>query len=209
MNFYYDITLDFLERNYNFYEVLETDKFMNIKKIPLFQVNNKIIKDFVLNKVKVDNSFLNMIYNKTITQEGIIEYATILADKNNAIAFQFDKEGFCINYSPLRIIDEINLLEVVYSIKNISINYEIIKTYPLNNNLRREEIIKKGIKEEIDKLYNEKNFRKLQFLYLEWFNVLEKDINKIYKNMNAKLKEKINNNEEKIYKIIKISSNKV
>ncbi len=209
MNFYYDITLDFLENNYNFYDVLASDNFLNIKKIPLFQVNNKVIKDFILNKVQVDQEFLELIHNKTNTSEKIIEYATILADKNNAMAFMFDKDGYSISCSPLRINDELNLLEVVYTIKNININYAIINQKNMVQKLRQEEVIKNNIKEEIDKLYQEKNLKKLQFLYLEWFNNLEKDIDKIYKDMNNKLNNKITYVEEKIYKIIKLSYNKV
>lgn len=209
MNFYYDITLDFLENNYSFYEIEKTDNFVEVKKIPLFQVSNKVLKDFINNKVKVNQDFLNIIYNKTMLKNSYMEYACILADKNNAIALEFNEEGIVTKYSSLSLMDELNLLEVIYTIKNIDIDYSIISKNHKSMTLRKENIIKDIIKKEITKLYNDKNISKLQFLYLEWFDDLESDIDKIYKTMLDKLKDNISKKEEKISKIIEMSYNNV
>ncbi len=209
MNFYYDITLDFLENSYSFYEIEKTDNFVEVKKIPLFQVSNKVLKDFINNKVKVNQDFLNIIYNKTMLKNSYIEYACILADKNNAIALEFNEEGIVTKYSSLSLMDELNLLEVIYTIKNIDIDYNIISKNSKSMTLRKENIIKDIIKKEITKLYNDKNISKLQFLYLEWFDDLESDIDKIYNTMLDKLKDNISKKEEKISKIIEMSYNNV
>ena len=209
MNFYYDITLDFLENNYSFYEIEKTDNFVEVKKIPLFQVGNKVLKDFINNKVKVNQDFLNIIYNKTMLKNSYLEYACILADKNNAIALEFNEEGIVTKYSSLSLMDELNLLEVIYTIKNIDIDYSIISKNHKSMTLRKENIIKDIIKKEITKLYNDKNISKLQFLYLEWFDDLESDIDKIYNTMIDKLKDNISKKEEKISKIIEMSYNNV
>lgn len=209
MNFYYDITLDFLENNYPFYEVCENDSFSYIKKIPLFQITSKVLKELVLNKVKVSNDFLKIIENKTHTEKGIIKYACILADKNNALAFIFDDEGISINYSALSLNDELNLLEVIYTIKNIDLEYEVIEKKKTNNDLRKEMNMRSIINQEIDKLYQEKNKSKLQFLYLEWFNNYEEDVTKIYQKMKKQIQEQLGNKEENIFHIIEISYNNV
>ena len=209
MNFYYDITLDFLENSYSFYEIEKTDNFVEVKKIPLFQVSNKVLKDFINNKVKVNQDFLNIIYNKTMLKNSYMEYACILADKNNAIALEFNEEGIVTKYSSLSLMDELNLLEVIYTIKNIDIDYSIISKNHKSMTLRKENIIKDIIKKEITKLYNDKNISKLQFLYLEWFDDLESDIDKIYNTMIDKLKDNISKKEEKISKIIEMSYNNV
>lgn len=209
MNFYYDITLDFLENSYSFYEIEKTDNFVEVKKIPLFQVSNKVLKDFINNKVKVNQDFLNIIYNKTMLKNSYLEYACILADKNNAIALEFNEEGIVTKYSSLSLMDELNLLEVIYTIKNIDIDYSIISKNHKSMTLRKENIIKDIIKKEITKLYNDKNISKLQFLYLEWFDDLESDIDKIYNTMIDKLKDNISKKEEKISKIIEMSYNNV
>lgn len=209
MNFYYDIALDFLENNYLFYDVAKTDKFWSIKKIPLFQVSSKTLQDFNLNKIQVDATFLKMIENKTVTATGKIKYAAILADKNSAEAYLFNDEGVVTHYSPLALVDEINLLEVIYTIKNIEINYEIKGKNKINPDLRQEKYLQNLIKEEIIKLYHQKNLLKLQFLYLEWFDILETNIDVIYNKMLAALNEKIDAQAEKIGKIIEMSYNHV
>ena len=209
MNFYYDIALDFLENNYLFYDVAKTDKFWSIKKIPLFQVSSKTRQDFNLNKIQVDATFLKMIENKTVTATGKIKYAAILADKNSAEAYLFNDEGVVTHYSPLALVDEINLLEVIYTIKNIEINYEIKGKNKINPDLRQEKYLQNLIKEEIIKLYHQKNLLKLQFLYLEWFDILETNIDVIYNKMLAALNEKIDAQAEKIGKIIEMSYNHV
>ncbi len=209
MNFYYDITLDFLENSYSFYEMEKNDNFIEVKKIPLFQVSNKVLKDFINNKVQVTKDFLNIIYNKTMLKNNYIEYACILADKNNAIALEFNSDGIINKYSALSLTDELNLLEVIYTIKSIDIEYNIVSKNPKNTILRKEYIIKDNIRKEVTKLYNDKNISKLQFLYLEWFDDLENDIDKIYNTMINKLKDNISQKEEKISKIIEMSYNNV
>ena len=209
MNYYYDLTLDFLENSYPFYEIQESDEFLNIKKIPLFQVDSKTLKDFLLYQVKVDQEFLDQIKNKTITTNGPITYATILADKNNAWAFKFKKSGECVNYSALALKEELNLLEVIYTVKKINITYEKLRKKAKNKFSRKEEKIKKLILEELTKLYKECNVAKMQYLYLEWCDKLEEDIKVIYEDMQKKINNFVGEKEEKVSKLIEISYNNV
>ena len=209
MNYYYDLTLDFLENNYPFYEVDKTDEFIKVKKIPFFQVDSKVLKDFLLNKVKVEESFLNVIKNKTVKENNETLNAVLLADKNNVVAFNFDNEGNLTGYSPITISEELNILEIIYSVKKIEIEYEKIRKNKKSLLTRKEEKIKNIIIKEITKLYEENNLAKLQYLYLEWCDVLENDINLIYENMLNKINKEIDKKEEKIYQIIELSHNNV
>ena len=209
MNYYYDLTLDFLENSYPFYEIQESDEFLNVKKIPLFQVDSKTLKDFLLYQVKVDREFLDQIKNKTVTMTGTITYAVILADKNNAWAFKFQKTGECINYSALALKEELNLLEVIYTVKKINITYEKLNKITKNKLTRKEEKIKNLILKELSKLYAEHNDVKMQYLYLEWCDKLESDINVIYEDMQKKINNFVGEKEEKISKLIEISYNNV
>ena len=177
MNYYYDLTLDFLENNYPFYEVDKADEFIKVKKVPFFQVDSKVLKDFLLNKVKVEESFLNVIKNKTIKENNETLNAVLLADKNNVVAFNFDNEGNLTGYSPIAISEELNILEIIYSVKKIEIEYEKLSKNKKSLLTRKEEKIKNIIIKEITKLYEENNLAKLQYLYLEWCDVLENDIN--------------------------------
>lgn len=208
MNYYYDITLDFLENNYPFYEIEKSDNFSQIKKIPLFQVENNILQDFLLNEIKVSQKFLDLIKDETLAKNEAITYAVILADKNNAVAFKFNSDGEVIAYSPLSLNEELNLLEVIYTVKTIAIDYEIKKLKAKIKN-RKEEKIRNIILKEIAKLYQEKNISKLQFLYLEWHGTLENDIDLIYKNIKDKVIKQIGKKEENLVKIIEMSYNHV
>ena len=49
MNYYYDLVLNFNETAFMFYEWNENDVIELIKKIPLFSVNNKVLKDLIYN----------------------------------------------------------------------------------------------------------------------------------------------------------------
>lgn len=209
MNYYYDIVLNFLENNYMFYEWDELDDIEYIKKIPLFQVSSQVFKDFYSNNIMVDGDFLKCIENKTIKRDGNLKFACILADKNNAFAYEFDEDGNIITRSSLVLIDELNLLDYLYTIPIKDINYKIRGKLITKNSIREVDKIKKIINMEIDKLYKENCIDKLNFLYLEWFNKKEMDINIIYNNMKNKLKKEISEDEVKIYNIIKLSYNNV
>ena len=60
-----------------------------------------------------------------------------------------------------------------------------------------------------NKCQEDKNYNKLKFIFLEWFNYLEDDPNNIIKLIKEKLKLPITNKELEIYKIIKLSYNNV
>ena len=65
MNFYYDIVVNFQENNYMFYEWAESDVLEYIKRVPIFQVTTKVLRDLINNNIEVDKEFLDSIYNKT------------------------------------------------------------------------------------------------------------------------------------------------
>lgn len=209
MNYYYDINLDFFPNKVFFYDVDRKDKFSLIKKIPIFLVNEKIIKDLIMFNVKVDNTFLELINNKTIVDKEKINYACILTDKNNAWAFSFNEYGHNIAISPLPINDELNILEVIYTIKKIDITYEKISKRIINKGCRIEEKIKNIIIKEIEKIEKENDIEKLKYLYLEWFDKKEVDSNTMIKEIKNKLNGEITNIEEKVSKIIEMSYNNV
>lgn len=209
MNYYYDVVLNFLENSYLFYEWDELDNIEYIKKIPLFQVDSQTFHDFFEFKVKVDSEFLEEIENKTIKKNGKLKYACLLADKNNAYAYEFDESGFVITRSSLVLNDELSLIDYIYTVQTREIKYEKFEKLKSNKETRISSKIKKFINLEIEKLYQEKNEDKLKFLYLEWFNKKENNIDKIYKEMVNKLKKEISEEEISIYNIIKLSYNNV
>lgn len=210
MNYYYDIILNYQENYYMFYEWDEEDCFDIIKKIPIFHVSSQTITSFLYNIIKVDSSFLKLIENKTKTKQNtILLYSCIISDGKNNLALEFNKLGEVINKSSLQVEDEINLNEYICGIELFKINYKIIKYQKPSSNIRQEEKIKRILNIEINNMYKNKEYSKLKYIYLEWFNEINNDLNYIYNKMINKIKDNLTESEYHIYEIIKLSYNNV
>ena len=209
MNYYYDIVLNFQEKNYMFYEWEEEDSIDIIKKIPIFQVNIKTFKDLINNEINVDLEFLKSIENKTELKNKTLKYVALFVSKNGAIALEFNNEGKSIYRSFLQVDDELGAIEMLFTLPVYKLNYTILKKISISKNLRKEDNIKNFIKKEIDLLYNNKEIDKLKYLYNEWFLKDNDDILKIYNEMNKKLQDKLSDREITIYNLIRLSYNNV
>lgn len=209
MNYYYDIILNFLDTNYLFYDWEEQDNIEYVKKIPIFQVTSKKFKEIYQNNGYVSLEFLKEIENKTILKNDKLKYACLIADKNNALALEFSEEGQIITRSSLTLKDEISLLDYLYPVPVKDIPFTITSKIKINSDLRKCQKIKKFISLELKRLEEEQNIAKLKYLYLEWFNELEDNVDKMKERMHKKLAKGINEEEIKIYNIIKLSYNNV
>lgn len=209
MNYYYDLVLNFNETAFMFYEWNENDVIELIKKIPLFSVNNKVLKDLIYNEIVVDKEFLNLIEDKCELKNGTLKYVALFASKNGAIALEFKNDGKSISRSFLQVDDEIGVTEMLYTIPLFKFDYTLGQKIKINKNLRIEEDIKKFIELEIDSLYKKGNFDKLKYLYNEWFLKDSDDLNIIYKDMKEKLKGDLTDKEMNIYNLIRLSYNNV
>ena len=65
MSYIYDILLNLNNVILDFYDWNEDDKVVHIKKAPIFLVNTKFINDLTYNKLKISQSLMSKIYNKT------------------------------------------------------------------------------------------------------------------------------------------------
>lgn len=209
MNYYYDLVLNFNETAFMFYEWNENDVIEFIKKIPLFSVNNKVLKDLIYNEIVVDKEFLNLIEDKCELKNGTLKYVALFASKNGAIALEFNNDGKSISRSFLQVDDEIGVTEMLYTIPLFKFDYTLGQKIKINKNLRIEEDIKKFIELEIDSLYKKGNFDKLKYLYNEWFLKDSDDLSIIYKDMKEKLKGDLTDKEMNIYNLIRLSYNNV
>ena len=209
MNYYYDLVLNFNETAFMFYEWNENDVIEFIKKIPLFSVNNKVLKDLIYNEIVVDKEFLNLIEDKCELKNGTLKYVALFASKNGAIALEFKNDGKSISRSFLQVDDEIGVTEMLYTIPLFKFDYTLGQKIKINKNLRIEEDIKKFIELEIDSLYKKGNFDKLKYLYNEWFLKDSDDLSIIYKDMKEKLKGDLTDKEMNIYNLIKLTINNV
>ncbi len=213
MYYYYDILLNFGDDNalYEFYEWEEKDNIDFVKKIPLFRVSGEVLKDQMKYKTKFDTELLERIKNKTILKSSSknLENTFLICDTKSALALELNEEGEVISRSKLILGDELNLSEIMFTMKETKMNYEKLEKYQSRVELRQIEEIKKLIKCEINTLYESKNSSKLKYLYYEWFNKTCDNINTIIKEMNHVLKTTYDENLERIYQLIKMSYNKV
>lgn len=214
MNYYYDIILNWSEKDfYNFYEWNDFDYLELIKKIPFIKIKHKSLIDIWSNNIKINSEFLNNLKDKTLVSNKNtickIKYACLFTDNKNIIAIEFNEYGESISRSKLLLNDEINALEVSYSLRETEIEYEIIEKIEESKTLRQVNEAKRIINLEINNLYQNKELSKLRYLFYEYTGEKCEDINKIY---HILINELNNNFSEKffiIYDIIKLSYHKV
>ncbi|MBQ7030963.1 MAG: DUF3603 family protein [Bacilli bacterium] len=210
MNYYYDVLLNFQEKYCMFYEWDEQDEIEFIKKIPLYHIDSKTYVDLFSNKIKITGDLLKHIENKTkLKSNNFLEYAAIFSDGKNSIALEFNNKGEVINKSSLMLEDELNINEFMYSINLSELNYEIINSEIRYKETRQELKIKRILKLEIDSMYRNNELSKMKYIYLEWFNELLDNIDKMYNNMINKIKDNLSDKEYEIYELIKLSYNNV
>ena len=210
MDYYYDILLNFQDNYTMFYEWDSEDEINYIKKIPLMHVDAKTLINFISKKIIVDEEFLKLIENKTkLKGNNTLKYTCIFSDGKNSIALEFQDNGEVLSKSSLILEDELNINEFMYNIMLKKINYKIIKDDEINNETRQDLKIKRILKLEINSIYERKEYSKLKYLYLEWFQELLPSIDEMYHNMLNKLNNKLTEKEYSIYELIKMSYNNV
>lgn len=214
MNYYYDIILNWNEKKIlEFYEWDDTDPLELIKKIPIFRIKHKTFIDISTHISKVNTDFLTSIEDKTIISGknivNKIPYAAIFTDNKNVIAIEFNENGISTNFSKLLVDDELNILEIAYTLKDCDLSFELIKPIKRSTCLRQEEEAKKIIKLELDNLYEKKDIHKLKYLYYEYKSEKEEDIDEIYQTLKSKIEEEFNQDILKLYYIIKLSYHNV
>lgn len=213
MNYYYDIILNWGENKaYDFYEWNDYDYLELLKKIPLIKVKHKTFLDLSSNNVKVTAEFLESIHDKTLVSDKKTFKridACLFTDTKNVIALEFNQEGREINRSKLLLDDELNVLEVIYGMKETSIEYEIIEKIKTDNTLRQIDEAQKLILLEVNNLYKNKEIDKLKYLYYEYKKENIDNVEYIYESILKDLKSPFNQEILKLYYIIKLSYHKV
>lgn len=188
MDYIYDIVLNFQNNYYDFYEWKAEDKIINIKKIPVYKVNNE--------------NYLNLKYNEVILDRKIIPKQIkmfLITNDIEVMGLLLDNEGKVIKRSSLLLDEADEVLEEKETIKPMPIKYKknILKFHTLNNRLNIEK------RQYLENFFSHINIKNdeylLKYIYYEIYNKEEDNLNKIYQ----KLVELINNDINKIYKTIK------
>ena len=184
-----DITLNFLDKFYPFYEWLDDDNIEIFEKVFVYKVRPNILQDLINNVIKIDLKYLK-------------DVPLVFTDEYEFVAIDFDKKGKSNYKSSLTLKDQIKISNLIYYVKYENINYEKIKQVDQSINLRYEEKIKKVLNLEINKLYENNNIDKIKYIYYEWFKCEDDNIKKIINKMQKKLLLPITNDEKKLYNLI-------
>jgi hypothetical protein len=201
MNYYYDLKLNFLENNYYSYEWSNNDNIEKISQIPLFIISKEDFNNIYSHNIKIDKELLNKIKIKD-------KFLALFCDHNNTLALEFNIDGNSIYRSNLFLNEDELVCEHSINMKKSNFNYELLDLLP-QTELRINKQIKKILLTEVNYLDKENKYSKLKYLYAEWFNKEEKDLNVIKSNIYKKLEKDITDKEIEIYNLIKSSYNNV
>lgn len=178
MNYIYDIVLNLTDNYYyDFFEWEKIDNIVNIKKVPVIRINTETLSDFINYKVKVDKKFLSLIENKSMTfkKHNNYKYLVILSNKDKSIGIVFLENGTILYKSSMLLDEEVEANNIA-SNKIYEINYQRLE---LNNNyltLRCDLEKKKYMLNEIKKIYKNKEYERLKYIYYDIFDKVDDNV---------------------------------
>lgn len=205
MIYIYDLTLNFNDRLYDFYDWKDTDNIIHYRKIPLIKLSDKKYDKFLNNKVVVDEELLSLVRDKAQQYKGrmlkTVKYAFVLTNGFDAFAVMLDDGGMSVKKSKLVIGEELEVIDLANNLKVKDVSFNIVcKDNFVNKFTRDEELI---INDVVSKINDHKdNLELLKYLYYEWNNKiyvgkscyddLIKDITSQYSDKLNKLNEILN-----------------
>ena len=197
MNYIYDIFLNYNNILYDVFEWNKDDKLLHIRKIPVFLLSTSDLYNLLNNRIAISNDVLLKLYRRTevFVSRGIqyLDYSFIATDKKEVVAFKLNKNGLITGYSHLLLEGEMEVIDYSKNLSLQTIDYKILgKNNSQKFRTRNEVYIKKFICEELNKMLANKEYHKIRFLYLEFFN---KEIT----NNDFNIHQELENNWDKVY----------
>ena len=207
MNYAYDLVLNYcnLENSCEFYEWKKKDICTYIQKMPIFKIDILQMEDLLCSYLKINSSFLEKIYNKTISIQGRISYSALFTDSFRIYAFQFNSNGDLIKRSSLLIDEGCAVMDEVEDLEITCLDYKIIKRISCSSFLTREEKkIQSYLLSEIKSLYKNRKYDEIDYLYQEFFSE-NKTIYEKYRSLLYKIKYHYCEDYFKLYEIIELA----
>ncbi len=202
MNFIYDIVLNFNEDYYSFFEWDKKDNIINIKKIPLFLIDKDTFQNMKYNKVTVSKDFIEVIRDRTFTYSRVkVGLVALVTNGKEVMGVLFNDKGVLIKKSSLlldeeeEVIDEINY-DKIYDIDIIKVQKKKVDE---TNRIEKEK--KKFLIKFISK---ETNNITLKYLYYDYFEEEEDNIELIKNKLIKEIKNNWSKKLNKFYDTVKI-----
>lgn len=203
MNYIYDIVLNFNKEYYDFFQWNKKDSIINIKKIPLFIVNNDIFNSMKYDLVSVNSLFIDSIKDKTYTyNKQKMGNSCLLSNGKQVIGVLFNDKGELIKRSSLLLDEEEEVLDEIYS-KEVT-NIEIVKIRKGKNSDSVNRVQKEKKDFLIRYIIKEKNDINLKYLYYDYFEKDENDSNIIRNCLINEINNNWNRKFDTFYETVKI-----
>lgn len=210
MTYIYDLIFNFDDNLYEFYEWDKTDKYYHIKKVNLLKVDSKTYNDLLDYKVSFNDDILINVFNKCEyydkKQIKTFPYVFLVTDSYRTMALMLDSELKVIKYSSLLLDEEEEVNEISSRLPSVKLEYNIIAKNEESDLTRNERKILSYIEKDLHNSFIKKDINKLKYLYYEYFNEENDDINYIYETL-IKTLNKYSSKHTNLYKLIKLSCN--
>ena len=207
MTYIYDVTLNFNEVLYDFFEWNNSDNLIHVRKIPIFKVSNDTFLNVLTYEVQLSDEILYKIKDKTDTYGKKTKSFTscLIRNENNIIALKFDDNGISKQVSSIIIEEELDILEIRVSMTK-SFEYKTLNKREFLTSTRYDSVNRTYLQKQINSLNIDNDREKIKYLYFEYFGKYINDektaLNKLKKEI---IKDNYNNNLKDFFKL---SSNK-
>lgn len=191
MIYIYDILLNFSKNKiYDFYEWDKEDKIDHVKKIKLIKVNSKIIDDlFTYNITLLDVKKSELEKGCELFENKQVKKAMLFTDGYRVLAVLFNDQYKSVARSKLLLEEELDVLDISEKLNEVELIYKKSTKIEEEFYTRKELEIKQKLEREIKKAYKKQEVNKLGYIYIEYFNKEEKNIEILYQNLLDSLKE--------------------
>lgn len=209
MNYVYDILLNFKEEFIDFYDWNTRDDLAHIRKIPIFKVETKVLKDFLNFNILLSEEELKKIENQTEIFLGRkvknIRYSCLITDSRKVLALKVSDQKMYI--SDLLLDEEESALDMTALLSLWDVHYDKLEKRKKNQfKTRKQAEFERNLALEIKKLTKDDNISKLKYIYYECFDEKETRKDVIIKKINAELKDNFTNFSKKIDYLLKITN---
>ena len=162
------------------------------------------MKKCLYSKFQISSQILKKIKNKTLSSEGIIPYSLLLTDGLKVVSFSFDEEGIVKEKSSLLLDEETAVIEESERFPKEKIVYKILQKYQPSFFTRKEKQLQRILLKKIEKLYQEKNYEEIDYLYQECFSK-KKSFEEEYKQLIRNIENELEDKYESLYEIIALA----